>query len=111
MWRGRTARTLLSLVAAVLLALQVFAPSEAFASAHRGEIISCAEAECPEKTAPALRVRDRSRDEDLLPQPSARHLLGSDPASAHPLVSPVGSPREPRAPASLSPAVLQVFRC
>ncbi|WP_406174584.1 hypothetical protein [Streptomyces sp. NBC_00996] len=112
MLRGTTARTLYVVLAAVLISLQLFAPTEAFASAHRGEVAACAEAEHPHKVAPPLGARRQIRDEDLVPETSARALLASDLAGTYPPVPLTAShPRTSRSSIDHSPAGLQVFRC
>jgi hypothetical protein len=99
-------------LAAVLISLQLFAPTEAFASAHRGEVVSCAEAEHPHKVAPPLGARQRTRDEDLVPDTPPRALLASDPAASYaPLAPAAAHPRTSRSSTARSPAALQVFRC
>jgi hypothetical protein len=50
MYRGTTARTVVSILAAVLLALQLFAPTASFASAHS---LSQAEAKAQPGTKPS----------------------------------------------------------
>ncbi|WP_330308018.1 MULTISPECIES: hypothetical protein [unclassified Streptomyces] len=113
MLRGTTARTLFVVLAAVLIALQLFTPTESFASAHKGEVASCAEAEHPQKAAPPLGARRHVRDEDdLVPETPARALLAGDPAEAYPPASLTAAhPRTSMASTALSPAGLQVFRC
>jgi hypothetical protein len=112
MIRGTTARTLFLVLAAVLMSLQLFAPTEAFATAHRGEVVSCGEAEHPQKVAPPLGARQRIRDEDLVPEAPARTLLESDPAASYPSAPPTVSHHPTsRSSTAHSPAVLQVFRC
>ncbi|MFE9833860.1 hypothetical protein ACFYP4_01740 [Streptomyces sp. NPDC005551] len=112
MLRGSKARALLSALAAVLLVLQLFASSEAFASVHTSEIISCAETEDPQKVAPPAAARDRSRGQDRVPEAP----VGGSPAPAHPRVLPLlalagPDPHASKSPAAHSPAALQVFRC
>lgn len=112
MLRGTTARTLFVVLAAVLISLQLFAPTESFASAHKGEVASCAEAEHPQKAAPPLGARRQVRDEDLVPETPARALLAGDPAATYPPASLTAAhPRTSMASTALSPAGLQVFRC
>ncbi|MER6367524.1 hypothetical protein [Streptomyces mirabilis] len=112
MLRGTTARPLYVVLAAVLISLQLFAPTEAFASAHRGEVVSCAEAEHPHKVAPPLGARQRTRDEDLVPDTPPRALLASDPAASYAPLAPASAhPRTSRSSTAHSPAALQVFRC
>ncbi|TLS41533.1 hypothetical protein FE633_35670 [Streptomyces montanus] len=57
MLRGTTARTQSVLLAAVLLALQLFAPTVSFASAHPTHVISSEDRTAPETQA----VRDAAR--------------------------------------------------
>jgi hypothetical protein len=112
MMRRTKARALFMALAAVLISLQLFAPTEAFASAHKGEVANCAEAEHPQKVAPPLGARQRIRDEDPVPEPPARALLVSDPSATYvPAPLAASHPRTSRASTDLSPAGLQVFRC
>lgn len=118
MLRGTTARTLYVVLAAVLIGLQLFGPTESFASAHRGETVSCGEAEHPHKVAPPLGARQRTRDEDLVPETPARALLATDQATSPPPAPPHSADsrsaarhRASRSSSAHSPAALQVFRC
>lgn len=112
MFRGTTARTLFLMLAAVLLSLQPLAPAESFASAHRGEVVACAESEHPHKVAPAQGTRRRVPDEDLDPGPPALAPQESDPAAGHrPAPLRAAHPSTSRASTAHSPAGLQVFRC
>ncbi|MHA5050462.1 hypothetical protein [Streptomyces sp. SD15] len=116
MLRGTTARTLYLVLAAVLISLQLFAPTESFASAHKGDVVSCGDAEHPQKTAPPLGARQRAGDEDLVPETLARVMVESDPAAANPLPSRSaahhpGASRSSRSSTVHSPEALQVFRC
>ncbi|MEU8978074.1 hypothetical protein [Streptomyces sp. NPDC048309] len=112
MLRGTTARTLFMVLAAVLISLQLLCPDDSFASAHRGEVASSAEAEHPHKVAPPLGARQRIRDEDLVPEPPTRALLESDPAGTYPPAPLTAThPRTSRSSVDHSPAGLQVFRC
>ena len=131
--RDTTTRTVLSALAAVLLALTFFAPAASFAAAHtpghakakaepgntptaksaRDKAAahrSCAPAQDP--TGP-LRIRDRHRAAPhTVPGPPARPSPEENPAVARPPAQP--SPRHHRAARPLTahtPAVLQVFRC
>lgn len=133
MLRGTTTRTVISALAAVLFALQFFAPPASFAAAHTlGH--SKAKAE-PGNTLKAEPVRDqyvthrtcgpsqdptgphRTRDRrhavtHPVPGAPARPPLGENPAAASEPERP--SPRYHRAsrpPTAHTPAVLQVFRC
>ncbi|MFF8092790.1 hypothetical protein [Streptomyces sp. NPDC016675] len=133
MFRGTTARTLIPLLAAVLIALPFLTPGTSFASAHtfrdavanarsggapsgtvlHDETVTCHTAGRSGKPAPAPRVRDRHRPA-AAPQPEAP--LWPPPrqaTSAVPAPVPSGGAAEyrPRRAADLSPAALQVFRC
>ncbi|MFJ4832544.1 hypothetical protein ACIP79_21985 [Streptomyces sp. NPDC088747] len=113
--RGKTARTLFVAFAAILMSLQFFAPTQAFASVQKSEaVVACGESEQPQKqkAAPSLRSRDRSRDDDLVPDAPARALLASDPAAVHPPAPPGDASVHPsRSSTGRCAAVLQVFRC
>jgi hypothetical protein len=112
MMRGARSRALFPILAVVLLALQLFGPDEAFASVHTNEVISCGEAEHPQKIAPPLAARDRSRTEDRVPQPPNSSLLEHDPASTYPVIPLTDAhQRVSRSSTAHSPAALQVFRC
>ncbi|OQR63028.1 hypothetical protein B6E66_16715 [Streptomyces maremycinicus] len=138
MFRGTTTRTVLSILAAVLLALPLFAPTSSFAHAHtarqaeaktppgiktsgkamRDEVATLRDCDLPTGgPADPLRTRDRHRATTTAPAASTpqdpeRAPLAQDPAAAH-------QPRRPGAPyhrwsrpsAAHSPAALQVFRC
>ncbi|MER6154668.1 hypothetical protein ABT147_03895 [Streptomyces sp. NPDC001868] len=131
--RGTTTRTVLSALAAVLLALMSFAPTASFAAAHtlghvkakakpgnsltakpvRDKAVThrvCTPSQDP--TGP-LRTRDRHRaTTHTVPGAPARPPLGENPAAASEPERP--STRYHRASRSFTahtPAVLQVFRC
>jgi hypothetical protein len=132
MFRGKTSRTVVTLLTAVLLALQFFAPTTSFASAHtarhaeakaqpvlklsgkalRTETITfrdCGAAGTP--TVP-LRLRDRCRTADCGPETPERPPLTQDPAGAHTPAAPgAAHHRTARSSTAHSPAALQVFRC
>jgi hypothetical protein len=132
MFRGKTARILVTLLTAVLLALQLCAPTTSFASAHtvrhaeakaqpalkaggkapRSETITyrdCGAAGTP--TVP-LRLRDRYRPADCGPETPERPLLTQDPAAVRTQVAPgAARHRTARSSTAHSPAALQVFRC
>ncbi|MDQ0584072.1 hypothetical protein [Streptomyces rishiriensis] len=137
MFRGTTTRTVISVLAAVLLALPFFAPTSSFARAHtvrqaeakaqpgikvsgkamRDEIATLRDCDRSGGPADPLRTRDRHRAGSSGPAASApqepeRALLAQDPASAHQPPLP-GDPyhRWSRSSAAHSPATLQVFRC
>jgi hypothetical protein len=135
MFRGTTARTVVSILAAVLLALPFFAPTSSFAHAHtarhveaktqpgikpsgtslRDEIVTSRT--CDPSGAPTdpLRTRDRYRatlTADSAPQERERALLARDPAAAHHPAGPAAPyHRSSRSSTTHSPAALQVFRC
>ncbi|MEU9451390.1 hypothetical protein [Streptomyces sp. NPDC048277] len=131
MFRGTTARTVISLLAAALLAVQFFAPAATFAAAHT---LSHVEAKAqPGFKSPVKAVRDGShtlRDHGLCGEPpsppptadrhrsslagwaddrpaAARHTAAI-PASVRPAAK---HQRTSRASRAHSPAALQVFRC
>ncbi|MFF8972998.1 hypothetical protein [Streptomyces sp. NPDC014995] len=135
MFRGTTARTVVSILAAVLLALPFFAPSSSFAHAHtarhaqaktqpgikpsgmslRDETVTSRS--CDRSGAPIdpLRTRDRHRatlTADSAPQERERTLpaRGSS-ADRQPIRPAAPYHRSSRSSASHSPAALQVFRC
>ncbi|MEW2045571.1 hypothetical protein [Streptomyces sp. NPDC005476] len=135
MLRGTTARTVISLLAAILLTLPFFAPASPFAHAHtvrqaeaktqpgiklsgkamRDEIATFRDCDLPTGSpADPLRTRDRHRPSSAAPAPQEpeRALLAQDPAAAHQPPRP-GDPhhRSSRSSAAHSPAALQVFRC
>jgi hypothetical protein len=132
MFRGTTARTVVSLLAAVLLALQFFAPTASFASAHtarhamakdqsgikhsgkalRDEHVTCRDSGSVGDPTGPLRTRDRHRTADSAPQapdrPLLRHCTWGIPEPATPGAAHLGPSRRA---AAHSPAALQVFRC
>ncbi|MFE0809122.1 hypothetical protein ACFW34_16820 [Streptomyces sp. NPDC058848] len=133
MFRGTTARTAIPLLAAVLFALQFFAPTASFASAYTSsesvaharvgttasdttpydETVTCHEAGRPGGPTTAPRVRDRHRgtaapQPDTPQRPLLRHAV---PGVPEPVVSGRGAEHRPRATTDHSPAALQVFRC
>ncbi|MFI6013488.1 hypothetical protein ACIBAG_32595 [Streptomyces sp. NPDC051243] len=134
MFRGTTARTAISILAAVLVALQLFAPTASFAKAHtvsqaeakaqpgiklsgkalRDETLTahlCIPSGDGDPTGP-LRTRDRLRVADSGPEAPYRPLLTRDPAAKHePAGSGTAHQRTSRPSASHTPAALQVFRC
>ncbi|KPI24861.1 hypothetical protein ACGFZJ_01230 [Streptomyces sp. NPDC048253] len=137
MFRGATTRTVLSVLAAVLLALPFFAPTSSFAHAHtvrqveaktqpgitlpgkamRDEVVTFRDCDRSGGPADPLRTRDRHRATTSAPAASTpqepeRALLAQDPAAAHQPPRP-GDPygRSSRSSAAHSPAALQVFRC
>ncbi|MEU9348788.1 hypothetical protein AB0D74_47085 [Streptomyces sp. NPDC048278] len=131
MFRGTTARTVISLLAAALLAVQFFAPAATFTAAHT---LSHAEAKAqPGFKPPVKAVRDGShtlRDHGLCgeppgpPQSADRHRTATTgcaddrPATARHTeairasAAPSAKHRLAfRASRAHSPAALQVFRC
>ncbi|WP_329336383.1 hypothetical protein OG252_14165 [Streptomyces sp. NBC_01352] len=130
MFRGTTVRTVIATLAAVLLALQFFAPSTSFASAHtarqaeakaqpgtklsgkalRDESVTYRHCDPAEDPTGPLRNRDRHRAVDFAPQGPERPLLVQDPAAVSKPAVP-GALRMSRPPTSHAPAALQVFRC
>ena len=137
MFRGTTARTVISVLAALLLALPFFAPTSSFAHAHtmrhaeaktKPGIKPSGKAMREEyRHAPRLRPLRRSRRPPAHPRPQPRHhdasaastpqepertLRSLDPAAAHQPARPGdGHHRPSRSSTAHSPAGLQVFRC
>lgn len=132
MFRGTTARTVISLLAAALLALQLFTPTASFASAHtarhaeakteprnkpraealRDEFVTCGNNGRPNDPSWPLRIRDRHRIVDTSPDAPERPLLAVDPAAPHEPETRVTSRHQaPRSLTAHTPAALQVFRC
>ncbi|MEH0550518.1 hypothetical protein [Streptomyces sp. B21-101] len=135
MFRGTSARAVISLLAAVLLALQFFAPTSSFATAHtvrhaeakaqpgitlsaktlRHEKVTARDCDRPGGPADPRRTRDRHRVTACAasaPHEPERASSAQDPAAAHRQARP-GDPRHrtSRSSTSHSPAALQVFRC
>ncbi|WP_343243624.1 hypothetical protein [Streptomyces sp. SID13726] len=122
---------MIAVVAALLLSLQFFAPTECFASAHTGRQVEAkalagfalsgkalrAEATSKRHCNPAgdptgpLRARDRHRAVDFAPEGPERPQLVQESATA-PGNQPVpgGFPLS-RPSTAHAPAALQVFRC
>ncbi|MBJ7904247.1 hypothetical protein ACWDO7_25535 [Streptomyces sp. NPDC003656] len=131
MSRCTTARSVLALLAAALLALQLFAPTGTFASAHTlGETqandapgIALALKATTASDAEILREPGRSRMPHTAPHTrDKRRGAASGDGPERPLIirraavpaPPVAGsphPRVPRSSGVRSPAVLQVFRC
>ncbi|KUM78778.1 MULTISPECIES: hypothetical protein [Streptomyces] len=131
MFRGGAVRTALAALTAVLFALQFFAPTEGFATAHT---VRHVEAKAPAGSQPTgstlrieaatkrhcnpagdptgpLRARDRHRAVDFAPQGPDRAALTQESATTpghHPV--PSGFPLS-RPSTAHAPAALQVFRC
>ncbi|MFC8514668.1 hypothetical protein [Streptomyces sp. NPDC057257] len=130
MFRGTTTRTAVSLLAAVLLALQLFAPTASFAAAHTsrhavakdlpgtkpsGKALrdeSATHRDCGQSGDPTgpLRTRDRHATPGFTFDEPERQLLAQDPASVHEPVAP-SALHLSRPSTAHSPAALQVFRC
>ncbi|MFD3663697.1 hypothetical protein ACFWVF_24475 [Streptomyces sp. NPDC058659] len=127
-----TARTLVSILASVLLGLQVFAPTPSFASAHtahhamaesqpgikpsgqapREEIAACRDAgHYGDPTGP-LRARDRYRTAaDSAPGALDRPYLRQTSKAGEPGTPRTAPRRTSRSSTAHSPAALQTFRC
>lgn len=133
MFRGATARTVVSILAAVLLGLQVFAPTAAFASAHtarhavaksqpgikpsgkalRDEIATCRDADRHGDPTGPLGTRDRHRTAaDCAPgAPDRPHLRQGASRVGEPSRPRTAHHRPSRSSTAHCPAALQVFRC
>jgi len=132
MFRGTTVRTLISLLAAALLALQFFAPTASFASAHtarhaeakaeprnkpraealRDEYVTCGNDGRSNDPSWPLRTRDRHRIVDTGPEVPERPLLAADPAApGEPETRVTSRHQAPRSLTAHTQAALQVFRC
>ncbi|MGI5458865.1 hypothetical protein ACQEWB_37955 [Streptomyces sp. CA-249302] len=130
MFRGTTTRTAVALLAAVLLALQFFAPTASFAAAHTtrhavakdlpgtklsGKALrdeSTTFGDCGHSGDPTgpLRSRDRHAPTGFTSEEPERQLLAQDPASVHEPVA-LRALHLSRSSTSHSPAALQIFRC
>jgi hypothetical protein len=130
MFRGTTVRTVLALLAATLLALQLFAPTPSFATAHtarhavakaqpgtklsgealRDEAVTHRHCDPAGDPTGPLRPRDRHRAADLTPERPDRPAPAQDPAEKR-LQMPAGAFQQPRPSPAHSQAALQVFRC
>ncbi|MDO0911247.1 hypothetical protein QQM39_10380 [Streptomyces sp. DT2A-34] len=133
MFRGTTVRTVVSVLAAVLLGLQVFASTASFASAHttrhavakgqpgikpsgkalRDEIVTCRDAAHHGDPTGPLGTRDRHRTaaECALEAPDRPHLRQGASKADEPDTPRTAHHRTSRASTAHSPAALQVFRC
>ncbi|BBC32119.1 uncharacterized protein SGFS_034130 [Streptomyces graminofaciens] len=133
MLRRTTIRTAVSALAAVLLALQLFAPTASFAAAHtlrnvmakaepgkalkakpvRDTVVTYRKCDHSEDPTGPLRTRDRHRAvAHTVPGEPARPLLGENPAAASEPERPSARHhRTSRSLAAHTPAALQVFRC
>ncbi|AQS66953.1 hypothetical protein [Streptomyces pactum] len=133
MSRGTTARSVIALLAAVLIALVVFAPGTPFASAHTSrdavanahpgttlsgtaphdETVTCHDAGRSGNPNSSPRVRDRHRT-TATPQPDAAErpfLRERGPVVPETALSGRATGHRPRPAPDHSPAALQVFRC
>ncbi len=131
MFRGTTARTLVSALAAALLVLQFFAPSTLFAYAHTVGHVE-AKAQPGSKLSPkalhngAIAFRDVSCSGDPTgprrTQEQNRSCAAWAGSQEHPFVAPstraarltvpsAAQRRTARSSTTHSPAALQVFRC
>ncbi|MFG3288735.1 hypothetical protein ACGF3G_07990 [Streptomyces sp. NPDC048179] len=131
MFRGTTARTVFSLLAAALLAVQFFAPAATFAAAHTLSHVEAKAQPGPKSSAKAVRDGSHTlRDHGLCgeppsPPPTAdRHRTPTagwaddrQPAARPTEAIHASTPpqarhhRTTRASRAHSPAALQVFRC
>ena len=132
MVRGTTVRFLFTILSAVLLALQLFAPTASPESAHQthvtaaaapeavttkrtdevDEVVTCGDFEHPTSPTGPLRTRDRHRAAaDSTPEPPALVLLAHDVTAAQPLAARPASLHISRSSTAHTPAALQVFRC
>ena len=131
MVRSTTVRFVLATLSAVLLALQLLAPTASFASAHSAthasapkvtgavavtkradEIVTCGGLEHSAPPTGPLRTRDRHRvAADSAPEPPARVLLMYDTTASAPTKAGVTAHHLSRSSTAHSPAALQVFRC
>ncbi|MER6691096.1 hypothetical protein [Streptomyces minutiscleroticus] len=130
MRRGTTARALFPFLAAVLLALQLLAPTASFASAHAPPVASASDSAAPDAGREVvncgesghhsgpngpLRTRDRHRaSADSASGAPVRPLLTRDPACGPvplALVAHDDAHRPSRSSTDRTPAALQVFRC
>lgn len=130
MFRGTTVRTVVALLAAVLLALPFFASSGGFATAHTGRQVeakalpgtklsakasraeSFGKRHCNHLGDPTgpLRTRDRHRAVDFAPEGPERSLPAQGPAAEPERVASGEFPLS-RPSTAHAPAALQVFRC
>ncbi|GHB19735.1 hypothetical protein GCM10010377_07070 [Streptomyces viridiviolaceus] len=133
MFEGTRARTIVALLAAVLLALHFLTPSASFASAHtsrdavakaapgfdpsgtapRGETVTCHDAGKPGSPNGSPRLRDRHRAAAPSAPETPERPLARRHAETPPERAASGSAhRHPsRSSTTHSPAALQVFRC
>ena len=129
---GTTVRFLLTFLSAVLLALQLFAPTASAESAHKthvtapaapeavtakrtdetDEVATCGDFEHPTSPTGPLRTRDRHREvADSTLEPPALVPLARYVADVPPLAAKPASLHISRSSTAHTPAALQVFRC
>jgi hypothetical protein len=133
MVRGTTVRFVLTILSAVLLALQLFAPTASSAAPHHKTHATAAQApkavtgkrtdeadvvltrgdhEHPASPTGPLRTRDRHRAAaDSTPESPALPLLTNDVTAAQPSAVTPASLRISRSSTAHTAAALQVFRC
>ncbi|MFF3904740.1 hypothetical protein ACFYZJ_01785 [Streptomyces sp. NPDC001848] len=133
MVRGATVRFVLTILSAVLLALQLFAPTASFAaSAHQvhlraaeapeavtakradetDEVVTCGDHGHPAGPTGPLRTRDRHRAAaDSTPEPPALVPLAHDATAVRPPAASPAALHISRSSTAHTPAALQVFRC
>lgn len=133
MARSTTVRFTLTILSAVLMALQLLTPTAPFESTHSAvhasavkvtasvlakradgadEIVTCGDVEHPAAPTAPLRTRDRHRTAaDSAPEPPARVLLAYDTTPRAPARAGVTAHHLSRSTTAHSPAALQVFRC
>jgi hypothetical protein len=133
MFRGTTARTLISILAAVLLVLPFFAPTPSFAPAHTDRNVEAkaqpgikhkgktlrderiTSGNCAHSGGPTnpMRTRDRCRlTADTAAQALERPLRAQDVSAARGQAVPgTVLHRSSRSSTAHTPAALQVFRC
>ncbi|MFG2318567.1 hypothetical protein [Streptomyces tendae] len=133
MYRRTAARTVIAILAPVLFALQFFAPTASFASAHTSgeavahahpgttpsgtarydESVTCREGGRPGEPTTEPRVRDRHRTTAAPPSGVPRHPLARQTAPEAPdaVASGRATEHRPRSTTDHTPAALQVFRC
>ncbi|MEU0970466.1 hypothetical protein ABZ357_35545 [Streptomyces sp. NPDC005917] len=131
MFRGTTARTVISLLAAALLAVQFFAPAATFAAAHTPSHVEAKAQPGPKPSAKVVRDGSHTlRDRGLCGEPAGpprtadrhrtttagwaddRPLTARHTEAIQTSVGPTAKhQRTSRASRAHSPAALQVFRC
>ncbi|EHN75288.1 hypothetical protein ACIP29_10790 [Streptomyces coelicoflavus] len=133
MYRRTAARTVVVILFPVLFALQLFAPTASFASAHTSgdavaharpgtipsgtaphdERVTCRESGRPGEPTTEPRVRDRHRTTAAPQSGAPRHPLARQAAPEAPdaVTSGRAAEHRPRSTTAHAPAALQVFRC